>query len=242
MSSLKPFFSYFGGKYRAARLYPEPLYDVLCEPFAGSAGYSLRYPDRRVFLVDANPQVAGTWSYLIGATEREIKALPDLPYGVSVTELAVPQEARWLIGWWLNKGQGRPHISHSAWSRTGKFQNQFWGPQIRERIASQLQFIRHWRVKCGQYYETSNVPATWFVDAPYQYDGGHAYPASSRSIDYTDLASFCTSRAGQVIVCEGAAATWLPFERLYDGKYTNSQRRGRDHGRPEMLWTSAAIE
>lgn len=46
MNKLKPFFTYFGGKYRIAPRYPKPQYNTIIEPFAGSAGYSLRYPER----------------------------------------------------------------------------------------------------------------------------------------------------------------------------------------------------
>ena len=33
----------------------------------------------------------------------------------------------------------------------------------------------------------------------------------STAIDYAQLAEFCRSRLGQTIVCEKAAASWLPF-------------------------------
>ena len=65
---MRPFFTYYGGKYRAAPLYPSPTHANLVEPFAGSAGYALRYYDRQVLLVDADPVIAGLWRYLISAT------------------------------------------------------------------------------------------------------------------------------------------------------------------------------
>lgn len=40
--ALKPFWRYYGGKYRAAPRYPVPLHRTIVEPFAGAAGYSLR--------------------------------------------------------------------------------------------------------------------------------------------------------------------------------------------------------
>ena len=49
---LHPFFSYFGSKYRMAKHYPEPLYDIIVEPFAGAAGYSLLYPHKNIILYD----------------------------------------------------------------------------------------------------------------------------------------------------------------------------------------------
>jgi site-specific DNA-adenine methylase len=56
MVNLRPFFSYYGGKHRSVATYPAPLYPDVIEVFAGSAGYATRYADRRVVLVDNNPQ------------------------------------------------------------------------------------------------------------------------------------------------------------------------------------------
>ena len=52
MTELKPFFSYFGGKWRTAKHYPGPSRDLIIEPFAGSAGYSVRHPHKAVILND----------------------------------------------------------------------------------------------------------------------------------------------------------------------------------------------
>ena len=73
---LKPFFTYFGGKYRAAPKYPTPEHDVIVEPFAGSAGYAMRHPHHKVILNDLDEKVAGTWEYLINVSEDEILSLP----------------------------------------------------------------------------------------------------------------------------------------------------------------------
>lgn len=51
---LRPFFRYYGAKWRAvhAGLYPEPQHRFICEPFAGAAGYALHYPHLAVELID----------------------------------------------------------------------------------------------------------------------------------------------------------------------------------------------
>lgn len=77
--TLKPFFTYYGGKYRAASRYPKPQPgSVIVEPFAGAAGYSVRnyHPATRVVLNDLDERVAATWKYLTGATSEEIMRLP----------------------------------------------------------------------------------------------------------------------------------------------------------------------
>lgn len=223
---MKPFFTYFGGKFRAASKYPTPQHDILVESFAGSAGYALRYPERQVHLFDTSERVIGTWQYLIGVSESEIRNLPiyDGSWDNVDDLVQLPQEARWLIGWWLNKGTVLPSKTPSKWVRSanGNMGENYWGPGIRERIASQLDGIRHWQAHASSYDTAPDWEATWYVDPPYQ-AAGKSYPM--KFMDYDALASWCQSRQGQVIVCENAGATWLPFEPLADIKATAGKNR-----------------
>lgn len=57
--NLSPFFCYYGGKWRAALKYPKPAFAKVIEPFAGAAGYSLRYPHLDVTLYEIDPVVFG---------------------------------------------------------------------------------------------------------------------------------------------------------------------------------------
>ncbi|NJK31489.1 MAG: hypothetical protein HC927_03175 [Deltaproteobacteria bacterium] len=147
--SLRPFFSYYGGKWRDARTnYPPPRYGHIVEPFAGSAGYALRYPNCRVTLYELDPVVYGVWDYLINhATEDEIRALPDVPLDGSVDDLDVKEPAKWLIGFWLNRATTSPRKTPSKWMRDKIRPGSFWGPRVRETIASQLKYIEHWKVR-----------------------------------------------------------------------------------------------
>ena len=246
MSSLRPFFTYYGGKWRAAPKYPPPMSDTIVEPFAGSAGYSMRWPDRKVVLVERDPYVAGTWRYLLSVSEAEVLALPDLEPGQSTDDLDVPQEARWLIGWWLNGGSAQPKKTAGSWMRrqtenggqgwsTGGGQLS-WGSAVRQRIASQLPAIRHWTLIEGDYTEAPDVPATWFVDPPY-IDKGRHYRLGSDSLDYQALAEWCRSRRGQVMVCENVGADWLPFRPFIDIKASEAKQGGKVSR--EALWTGA---
>lgn len=238
-ATLRPFFSYYGGKWYSARQYPSPTMPHIIEPFAGSAGYSLRYPDRRVTLYDANEKVAGTWQYLIGASADEIRRLPTLGAGQSVDELNLCQEARWLIGWWLNKGASAPHKTMSAWGRDPAYADQFWGPRIKERVASQVDSIRHWRIICGTYEDADDEAATWFVDPPYSNAAGRRYPR--HELDYAELGQWVRTRRGQVIACEQSGATWLPFVHLHAAKATSGSRRSSRYS-AEAVWTNDAAE
>ncbi|MFL5356312.1 hypothetical protein [Archangium sp.] len=232
MPQLRPFFGYYGGKWRdALKHYPRPRFDTIVEPFAGSAGYALRYADRRVVLCEIDPIIAGVWQYLISVKPKEILSIPDLPLDGSVDDLKISQEAKWLVGFWLNRGAANPRKKPSKWMRDRIRPGSFWGQRVRETIASQVDAIRHWRVYNCSYADCPMLgPATWFVDPPYEKAGKH-YRFGSDGLDYSALALWCRSRSGEAIVCENEGATWLPFRELADVKTTRSGHRSK-----EMIW------
>jgi len=231
---LRPFFTYFGGKWRNAPHYPVPKYGTIIEPFAGSAGYSLRYPERRIVLIEKSKAIAGIWDFLIRARESEILALPLLKPGQSVDTLPVPQEARWLIGMCINPGSSQPKKTRGSWTGAD-YENHHgmctWSSQARARIARQVSHIRHWRILNADYSVAADVPVTWYVDPPYR-DLGRHYPHGSAAINFSALATWCQSRRGQVIVCESAGADWLPFRFLGSMKAKTGVSR-------EAIWTNA---
>jgi hypothetical protein len=232
---LRPFFRYFGAKWKSAPRYPAPVFDTIVEPFAGAAGYSLRHYRRSVVLVEKNPVVAGVWKYILGATDRELAAIPDVAH---VDELPawVPQEGRWLVGFRLCAGDSRPRSAASPMViRDG-------GTRI-SVVAKQAQFVRHWKIIEGDYSDAPNAAATWFIDAPYQIAGARAtapkdkgrvrYPNGADDIDFEGLSDWTRGRAGQVIACENAGARWLPFRPL--GAFASAKPGGRSE---EVVWLS----
>lgn len=236
-ASLRPFFGYYGGKWRdAIRHYPPPEHARIIEPFAGSAGYALRYHDRAVTLCEIDPVVAAVWRYLIKVKPREIRSIPDLGTDCTIDDLRVCEEAKWLVGFWLNRATASPRRSPSKWMREGIRPGSFWGSRVRETIACQVEAIRHWKVYQCSFEEcpTTSGKATWFIDPPYQTAGKH-YRFGSDGIEYDGLAAWCRRRPGQVIVCENAGATWLPFSDLGDVKTTRTNRRSR-----EVVWLSSS--
>jgi hypothetical protein len=229
---LRPFWAYYGGKWRAAPHYPQPLHDTIVEPFAGAAGYALRHPHKKVILVEKNPKVAATWRYLLSVSPDEVRALPLVTAGQSVDDLSICEEARYLIGWSLNKGATTPCKTPSSWMRSGLNASSFWGPEWRERVARQVEHIRHWRLIEGDYTGAPDIEATWFIDPPYIGAGKH-YPTKVES--FSMLADWCRTRNGQVMVCENEGATWLPFKPFRSIK-GNESRNGGKVSR-EALWT-----
>ena len=234
MEKLRRFIPVYGGKRSIAAKYPEPAHNTIIEPFAGGAGYSLEYPDRFVRLVDLDERIVGVWQYLIHVSEAELLRLP---VGVKDTEADLadyPQEARWLVGWWLSPAAaGGPAKRAYSWGDQHAGRSDVWGEKCRARLAGQLEAIRHWKVRHGSYedFDPSGVRATWFVDPPYQAMGVH-YRESARKLDFEALGAWCRSLPGQVIVCENAEADWLPFEPL-----CSMVGGAKKRTRTEVMWT-----
>jgi hypothetical protein len=225
--SLRPFWQYYGGKWRDAVHYEPPKHGVIVEPFAGAAGYSCRYPDRDVVLVDASPVVAGIWRWLISASPDDILSIGDIPEGGTVDDLDAPQEARWLAGFWCNLGAAHPRKRPSRWSLMPENQGQAkaWGAKVRTRIATQVPRIRHWQVIEGDYTAAPNVAATWFIDPPYRGRAGKHY--RHQPGDFDALGAWCRTRQGQVMVCEGPGADWLPFKLMRVSQNATNPKRAK---------------
>jgi len=229
--NLRPFFCYYGGKWRCAKNYPFPVEDTIIEPFAGAAGYSTRHPHKKVILVDKYDKVIALWQYLIRVSEDEILSIPS---SVQHTDELAVEEQKHLVGFWMNKGTCSPRKSPSSWMRGKTCPDNFWGDAVKKTIASQVQFIRHWKAKLGGYEYLENKRATWFIDPPYQGRDGQHY--RHNSVDYKTLSGFAQTREGQVIVCEQEGADWLPFNKFMTIKTNPSKRgSGRCH---EVIWTN----
>jgi site-specific DNA-adenine methylase len=231
MKQLHPFFSYFGSKYRLAKYYPEPQCDEIIEAFAGSAGYALMYPEKRVYLYEIYEPIVTLWKWLIEkATPEEILALPvnntnqtnkdgkpmtrfhkDHPIESEVN----CEAARILMGFWVTESQTNSSRYPLSKSRGGN-----WTQHKKEMVANQLQYIRHWKVEKLSFEQIPNRKATWFIDPPYE-DAGSRY--RHNKIDYKALGQWCNEREGQVIVCEQNSAKWLEFQHLRLGRNASNK-------------------
>lgn len=228
---MKPLFPFYGSKWRDARRYGPPQGHVV-EPFAGSAGYSTFFEPARVTLIDADPILVGVWEFLIASSSAEILRLPDVEPGQDVREMGLPQEAAWLIGFWLNRGSATPKRTRTAFSSRTDRAQLVWGERARARIAADVHRVDDWTVRLGDFATAPVDPlATYFVDPPYE-DKGRHYRFSE--VDYAEVARWATGLPGRVVVCEQAGATWLPFRPLATIKST----RGTSS---EVVWEQRGL-
>lgn len=197
-------FYYYGRKKQIAKHYPRPSYDVIIEPFAGSAAYSL-YGDNwrnQVYLIEKDSKVAAIWRWLIEeATEEQILRLPTLRVGEKSSEFL--------------------HIIHAATKMAFKFKTIKVTPvlernwEISKRVmANSLQKVKHWKIIEGDYSSAPDVRATWFIDPPYMGASGMGYGYGSNILNYDKLRDWALTRDGEIIFCEGPEANYLPFKPL----------------------------
>lgn len=232
MNTLKPFWCYYGGKWRGAPRYPEPT-DTIVEPFAGAAGYSLRYADRRVVLVERYPVIAELWRWLIAVRPAEVRTIPCVDH-VDDLPAWVPAGARSLVGFAMNAATVSPRKQLSSGLREQRKTGRSfagWSEAMRDRVASQVDAIKHWTIIEGNYTDAPDIEATWFVDPPYNNRAGSYYVHGPKAIDYTALAAWCRARRGPTIVCENEGATWLPFEA-----FATFRRSVNGRGSREVVW------
>lgn len=220
---LSPFIKYFGSKNRIAKKYPAPITEIIIEPFAGGAGYSHAYPHKNVYLYDKYEIIVAIWDWLIRVSESEFLQLPNL--FLSTEFLAIPQEAKWFLGFQLGITSASPKKETTVTALSAGHNRGLWCEYRKHKLSEQLQYIRHWKVSqlCYKEINFCDVQADWFIDPPYTCIAGKSYVHNN--IDYLHLAEWVKKLNGQVIVCENMPAQWLPFSKLCDNIGSNKQSR-----------------
>lgn len=151
--------SYYGRKTKVIKEYPKPLHDLIIEPFAGTAVYSLYEENwkRDVIILDKFHKVIKTWWYLQQTTPEDIKKLPILKHKEKTTDYEwLCDEERWLIGFNIARGSARPKTTVQMYNS--------WNEEFRDRLADSIHKIKHWDIRLGTYEDIENQKATWFID------------------------------------------------------------------------------
>lgn len=204
-------FYYYGRKDRISKEYPKPNFDTIIEPFAGSAAYSMRYYDRKVILVEKDPKISSIWKYLIEVDSDEILSLPILEKGQSLNNEEfnyLSDVQKGVIGLFLNPGSAQPKKS------PGKFCS--WTEKNRKKLSEDVLKVKHWEIINDVYQSSPDIEATWYIDPPYQGNGGQYYRFGNKDFDYLELKNWIMERKGQIIVCENSEADWMDFKPLIE--------------------------
>lgn len=181
--------------------------------------------------------IVGLWQWLIKVEESEIRRLPVKDI-TDIRELDICQEAKWLIGFWAAKARPAPCNKPCTWmNKEKRLSRGYWGAQYRERVASQLKFIRHWTCELLSWECIPDYEATWFVDPPYSNSAGRAYKFNE--IDYPLLGQWCLHRKGQLIACDGGTRPehdWLPFTLLTEINKSANPKGGKAVFKREFVY------
>jgi site-specific DNA-adenine methylase len=212
-------FYYYGAKNLLSRYYPEPRYDTIIEPFAGSAAYScfhlLKNKNLKALLCDKDDDVAETWDFLLKCSERDILNYKTPTIGEHAYEFLIKTCT-----------VSNASSKCKKMKYTERLDRVF---QIQKRrilkflpIRDRITFIH------GDYSNIKNLENTWFIDPPYQitdkngsvFQNGDGYSKKCNvsNIEFEKLGDWCRGRNGQVIVCEKEGANWLPFEKFRTNK------------------------
>jgi len=222
-------FQYFGGKGKLANYYPKPKHNIIIEPFAGSAKYSLLYYQKNIMLNDLDLNIFKAWDYLINICSIEkLEKFYQPEIGTVIEKLNEFSEnekilLRYCSG--IGVSQYRLRSKVSSWSYRDNYVGSF------KKLASfYCDKIKHWKITNLDYRKLENIQGTWFIDPPYM-DCGNNY--KHNYINYKKLSDFCLSRNGQVIICGNENDDYLPFVPLTDRRINMHNNK-----KIECIWTN----
>lgn len=229
-----PLFKWFGSKWMSSRHYPAPVMDRIIEPFAGSAGYSLRHAGKTCYIYDTDPHLMQLWPWLINeATERLVREIPlNVPEGTDIRTLGLSNGQALLLKTWQRTNNVGDCWTISPWgNKPGQ-----WTANTRARVAEEVYAIKHWTFGPIDW----TMPGTWFIDPPYQ----HNYGYRGVKPDYNAIRAKITKLEGsQFIVCEAACSKtgklpdWLPFRESHR-QVTSRRKASQSHHSKELIWTN----
>lgn len=229
-----PLFKWFGSKWLASKLYPKPEFDDIYEPYAGSAGYSLRHYEKRVTIWEKNDNLVVLWTWLIkAATSDDIRAIPvGLPEGTDIRSLGLSHGQALLLKTWQRTNNVGDCWTTSPW---GHLPGQ-WTENTRARVADEVHAVKHWTLGLP----TTMSSGTYFVDPPYEFN----YRYGATDFDHGALAAWLATLEvpHQVIACEaacpktGAVPTYLPFQ-FFASRITSRRKKHENHHSRELIYT-----
>src|SRR5689334_19842071 len=197
-------FYYYGAKNLLARYYPEPKHNLIIEPFAGSAAYSVYHLHRNIhlnaLLIEKDIVVHNLWKWLFSCTEEDIITYP------------VPKIGEYTTDFFIMTCAVSNAVSKCKKLKFSTRLERVFEIQ-KKRILKLFHIRNRIEIKHANYDEVENDCATWFIDPPYQvqntnpntifaHGNGYSKICNSDCLDYVKLGEWCQEREGQVIACE----------------------------------------
>lgn len=231
---LHPLWKCYGSKHTGSKHHPAPLPgSTIYEPFAGSAGYSLRHYKHNVVLWDINPRVQELWCWLIyKATSQDVLDIPlNLPEGTDIREIGLSWGQQLLLRHWQRTNNISECWTISKW---GSLPGQF-SSNTRDRVADEVNAIKHWKFRKPEWTEQG----TWYCDSPYLYN----YQYGVKNFDYAAYAANVSRiPAGSLIIaCEavcpktGKVPDYLPFTPSHS-QVTSRRKKTENHHSKELVY------
>lgn len=229
-----PLFKWFGSKWLSSKIYPTPEHDTIYEPFAGSAGYSLRHHEKKIVLWEDNEQLRLLWTWLIrSAKSDDVLSIPlNVKEGTDIRTLGLNRFQELLLKHWQRTNNVGDCWTISPWgNKPGQ-----WTSNTRARVAEELYAVKHWKVRPTPYDER----ATYFIDPPYQFNYRYRF---KNDFDYQNLVEKIDliPKRSQIIVCEaacqktGRVPRWLKF-KPFASRITSRRKKTENHHSKEYLY------
>ena len=243
MIRIHPLFKWFGSKWLSAKHYPIPVHSVLCEPYAGGAGFSLNYSDRNVVIWEDDPNLQKLWPWLIdvgAACPSDILDIPcNLPVGLDIRTLGLSVGQELLLKHWQRTNNVGDCWLISPW---GHLPGQ-WTENTRARVADEVGAIAHWEFR--RPHDLIDVPCHWFIDPPYLHN--YRYRSTLPDFDHSVITKLVgtISKRSTVVVCEacrksdGKIPDYLDFE-LSHKSVTSRRKETQSHHSNEVIYISMA--
>lgn len=156
-------FDYYGSKNALAKKYQFPRRNLIIEPFAGSAGYTMYHLERdkslHAILCEKSDKVFEAWQYLKHATVDDLRNYKIPNAGEKTSDFFAMASS-------ASNAFLKSNYMTMSERMAGRMRMEL------KRMERLLPLMERIEIVHGTYEELENENATWFIDPPYQQVNG----------------------------------------------------------------------